>query len=82
MVCPKCGSDKVNVQMVTSTELKEKKRGILYWILVGWWLQPILWLFLTLPMLIITIFKPRKYKTKTHTKKMAVCNSCGKSWKA
>lgn len=62
-------------------ELKEKKHGALYWICVGWWLKPILWLFLTLPMLVVSIFKPKKYKTVNHTKKIAVCNNCGKSWK-
>lgn len=81
MKCPKCGSENVTVQMVTETNLKEKKHGILYWVLIGWWLKPILWLFLTLPMIIIAIFKPKKYKTESHTKKMAVCHNCGKSWK-
>lgn len=81
MKCPKCGSEDVTVQVVTEQELKEKKHGALYWICVGWWLKPILWLFLTLPMLIVSIFKPKKYKTVNHTKKIAVCNNCGKSWK-
>jgi len=80
MKCSKCGSENVTVQVVTETELKQKKHGIIYWLLIGWWLKPILWFFLTLPMLIIAIFRPKKYKTKTHTKKVAVCNSCGKSW--
>lgn len=81
MKCSKCGSENVTVQVVTEQELKEKKHGILYWLCIGWWLKPILWLFLTLPMIIIAIFKPKKYKTTNHTKKMAVCNNCGKSWK-
>lgn len=80
MVCKKCGSENVIVQVVSETEVKEKKHGALYWICIGWWLKPILWLFLTVPMLIIAIFKPKKYETKVHTKKVAVCNNCGKSW--
>ena len=32
MTCKKCGSTNVDVQMVSSTEIKEKKPGILYWI--------------------------------------------------
>ena len=80
MKCPKCGSENCSVQVVTETEVKEKKHGIIWWICVGWWWVPIKWLFFTLPALIIAIFKPKKYKTKTHTKKVAVCNSCGKSW--
>lgn len=81
MVCSKCGSENVTVQMVTETELKQKKHGILYWICIGWWLKPILWIVFTLPMLVIAIFKPKNYKTVSHTKKMAVCNNCGKSWR-
>ena len=79
MKCPKCGSENVSVQVVTETELKEKKHGVIWWVCVGWWWIPIKWLVFTLPALIIAIFKPKKYKTKTH-KKMAVCNNCGKSW--
>lgn len=81
MVCKKCGSENVTVEVTTETQLKEKKHGILYWICIGWWLKPILWFFLTLPMLIIAIFKPKKYKTETKTKKIAVCHSCGNTWK-
>lgn len=80
MKCPKCGSENVSVQVVTETELKEKKHGVIWWVCVGWWWIPIKWLVFTLPALIIAIFKPKKYKTKTHTKKMAACNNCGKSW--
>lgn len=80
MVCPKCGSENCEMQFVSENALKVKKHGLLYWIFVGWWLQPLLWFFLTIPMIIITIFKPKKYKMKTKTKKMAVCNNCGKSW--
>lgn len=80
MKCPKCGSENCSVQVVTETELKEKKHGLIWWLCVGWWWIPIKWLVFTLPALIIAIFKSKKYKTKTHTKKIAVCNSCGKSW--
>lgn len=81
MKCPKCGSENVTVQLLTETELKEKKHGILWWICVGWWWLPVKWLVFTLPALIVKIFAPKKYKTVTNTKKMAVCNNCGKSWK-
>lgn len=80
MVCKNCGSEKVTVQVVTEQSLKEKKHGIIYWLCIGWWLKPILWLVFTLPMLIIAIFRPRKYKTVNKQKKIAVCNNCGKSW--
>lgn len=81
MKCPKCGSENVNVQMVSETKLK-KRRSILYWIFIGWWLNPILWLFMTLPMIIIKIFKPNRYKTKTIHKSMWVCQSCGNHWES
>jgi hypothetical protein len=67
--------------MVTETNLKEKKHGVIWWLCVGWWWLPIKWLVFTLPALLIALFKPKKYKTETRTKKMAVCNNCGKSWK-
>lgn len=80
MKCPKCGSENCSVQVVTETELKEKKHGLIWWLCVGWWWLPFKWLFLTLPALVVKLLAPKKYKTKTHTKKIAVCNSCGKSW--
>ena len=80
MQCPKCGSDNVNVQMVSETKLK-RKRSLIYWIFIGWWLNPIMWLFFTLPMLFIKLFRPKRYKTKTVHKAMRVCQNCGHSWK-
>ena len=76
MVCKKCGSDSVNIQAVAKSKTK---KGLFYWVFVGWWLEPFMWLFLTLPWLIIKIFKPKKHKTKTVS--MAVCQDCGHSWK-
>ena len=56
MKCPKCGSENVNVQVVSETKLVTKHRGIIYWIFVGWWWLPIKWLFLTIPALILNYF--------------------------
>lgn len=80
MKCPKCGGENVTVQVVTETELKEKKHGVFWWICVGWWWLPIKWLVFTLPALIVKIFAPKKYKTVNHIKKIALCPECGKSW--
>lgn len=77
MKCPKCGSENVNVQAVT--HVSNKKHGIIYWLLIGWWLELIMWLFLTLPWLIVKIFKPKKVKSKMHAE--AVCQNCGKMWR-
>lgn len=82
MQCPKCNSQQVTVQMVSETALKKKRHGIMYWLFFGWLIDLFLWLFLTLPMLIIAIFKPRKYKTKTSHKSMCVCQACGHNWAA
>jgi len=82
MTCPNCGSQNVSIQTVSETKIKTKHHGCLYWGLIGWWLKPLLWIFLTLPMLIIAIFRPKKYKAKTVLKKIAVCQNCGKSWNA
>lgn len=76
MKCKKCGSDNVKVQAVTT--LKNKHKGLIYWLLIGWWLECIMWLFFTLPWLIIKILKPNKYKSKI--KSEAVCQDCGYHW--
>lgn len=80
MKCPKCGSENVTVQAVSETMLKEKHHGVFWWICVGWWWLPLKWIVFTLPALIVKIFAPKKYKTKTVHKSMAVCQNCGKRW--
>ena len=35
MKCPKCGSENVNVQMVTDTKLKNKHHSLIYWLFIG-----------------------------------------------
>ena len=58
MKCLRCGSENVNVQAVAI--VKNKKHGCLYWLIIGWWLELFMWIFLTLPWIIIKIFKPKK----------------------
>lgn len=76
LVCKKCGSENIQVQKI-SAQVK-KKKGLMYWS-IGWLIDLGLWLFLTLPRLIIQIFKPTKTVTKTDT--VAVCQNCGNDWK-
>jgi transcription elongation factor Elf1 len=76
MTCPKCNSENVNVQAVSI--MKNKKKGILYWLFIGIWFEPLMWFFLTIPMLIYKLFRPNKIKTQV--KKMAICQECGKNW--
>lgn len=78
--CTKCGSDKVNIQMVTTNTLKTKHHGCAYWIFVGWWLEACLWIFLTLPRLLILIFMPKRQKLVSTNEKIALCQNCGNSW--
>ncbi len=83
MRCPKCGSENVNVQMVSETELKKKRHGIWWWLFIGWWwwiVEIFLWVFLTIPRLFVAMLKPTRYKTKTTHKSMFVCQSCGNHW--
>jgi len=80
MQCPKCNSNEVQTQVVSET-ISKKNHSPLYWIFVGWWWEPLMWIFLTIPMLIYKLFRPKKYKIKTVHKTMAICQECGHSWK-
>ena len=77
MRCPRCGSTYVSVQevqnYVTSTPVRAGHHGCLYWVFIGWWVEPLIFMFITVPRLIFNAAKPR---TKTH----AVCQTCGHSW--
>ncbi|MBN1069455.1 hypothetical protein DVW02_15950 [Clostridium botulinum] len=77
MKCKKCGSENVNVQAVT--HIKNNHKGIMYWLFIGWWLEMMLWLFLTIPKIIYELFKPNRMKSKTHSE--AICQNCGYRWK-
>lgn len=81
MKCRKCGSQNVTVEFIqtgsqTTSTSKTKQRGCLGTLI---WLVCFGW--------IITLFKPKKYKTKgtsttvVSTEKMALCHDCGYSWK-
>ncbi|MBQ6293968.1 MAG: hypothetical protein IJK77_08970 [Lachnospiraceae bacterium] len=80
MVCPKCGSQYVNVQMVNEAQLKNAHHSIFWWVFVGWWWVPVKWIVFTFPALLFKIFGHKKQKivNKTHT--VCVCQNCGYSW--
>jgi uncharacterized Zn finger protein len=80
MKCPKCGSEDIKVELMTEQKLKRKKKSLLYWLTIGWMIEPFLWFFLTIPKLFFEIFKPTKYKMQTKTKKVAICQDCGYTW--
>lgn len=77
MICKRCNSHNVNVFAVTETHTK--KRGIFYWLFFGWLIDVLLWIFLTIPRLIISLFRSRKIVSKTTTQ--AICQNCGYRWK-
>ncbi len=81
MKCVKCKSENVTVQMITDTHSKKQGHGILYWLCFGWFIDFLLWIFLTIPRILIALFMPKKQKIVSKTSSMAVCQSCGHSWK-
>lgn len=82
MVCPKCGSENVNVQVIQETQLVDKHHGVIWWIFIGWWWLFFKWIFLTVPALIVKIFVPKKQKLKQKTRSVCVCQNCGNRWNA
>lgn len=77
MICPKCGSEKVTVEIATDTTLKTKKRSLAWWIFVGWWWLPFKWFFFFLPALIVKILSPKKYVLHTEHRSVCICQKCG-----
>ena len=81
MICPKCGSENVTSNIINEVKLKTKHKGILYWTFVGWWWIPFKWLFLTLPALIVALFKGKQQKAVNKTRIAYHCNDCDYVWK-
>ena len=79
MVCPKCGSESVSVQMVTDTQLKSG-HGIIWWLLIGWWWVPVKWICFFWIALIVKIFGGKHYRLKTTHYSQCVCQNCGYHW--
>ena len=71
MICPRCGSERVNIQVVA--EVTTKHRGCLRWCL---------WILLALCtmglILIIPLLTNKKVKSKNKT--IATCQNCGCTW--
>ena len=81
MVCPRCGSEYVNVQMINEAELRNAHHGIFWWLLVGWWWVPVKWIFFTVPALLFKIFGHKKQRIVNTTKTVCLCQKCGYSWR-
>ena len=86
IICPRCHSQNVNVQMVSEQKLVKQRHSILYWLIIGWWWNPIIWFvkwfFFTIPALIFKLFGigGKKRQIVTTHKSMAVCQNCGHHW--
>jgi len=80
MTCEKCGSTNVNVQLINEQILVKKRRGLLFWLLIGWWLEPILWLCFFGIRLFFALFAPKRSKIKNISHSVAVCQNCGYQW--
>lgn len=83
MVCPRCGSGNVNIQViqenrwsVTKTKTKYKTgHGCLWWMLVGWWwwiIDLFIWIFAFIPRLIVAIIGGMRKKKIAESKSTSV----------
>ncbi|MBR1731531.1 MAG: hypothetical protein IJ725_03765 [Ruminococcus sp.] len=81
MRCLRCGSNNVLVQVVNEPMLKNDYHGCLWWIFVGWWWVPVKWICLTVPALFAKIFIPHRKKIVNKNRRIAVCQSCGHTWR-
>jgi hypothetical protein len=69
MICPKCGSNNVNTQVVTSTQTKTKGFGCIKSFLG--------FIFFSIPGLLCGLCGMGKGKSKTKSKKVSICQECG-----
>ena len=96
MMCPKCGSENIDFQVVNSGSIgaaqnsvviqkPKKHKGLLYWLFIGWWLVPMYWLCIGWWVRLFFGGGTKKgwnlNASKTFNSTMAICQSCGHSWK-
>lgn len=94
--CPKCGSTNLSYQLVNTGTIgaatnktvvvpAKKSKGCLYWLIIGWWWEPVYWL--CFGWWWHLLFGGRRRgglsfnASKTIHCKMAICQNCGHSWK-
>lgn len=76
MVCPKCGSDNVSVQLVqTGSRSSYNGRGCL------WEMGRLMLIFCTCGLWLLVGKSKGRGRTKVKNKKTCVCQSCGNSWR-
>ena len=69
MKCPRCGSSNVNVQVVA----EQKKRGCI---------MSLFWILLAICTLGLVILIPLLIQKGSKTRAYAVCQNCGRKWRA
>ena len=92
--CPRCNSNNISFQREQSGSVGASKttfrggHGCLYWLLIGWWMWFFKAIFHICTLGIFLLIRRRKKLvantvtgTKNINRTMAVCQSCGNSWK-
>ena len=84
LICKKCGSTNVKVDMVSNVISKRKGKSIgwriFYWLCFGWLIDLMIWFFAFIPRLFYKLFKPKKqHDIRTNVEKYMICNDCGYS---
>lgn len=93
MICPKCGSENVEVQVFqevkgskTKIKMKEKGHGCFYWLCFGWLIDLFSWMFFFFPRALLHIGRRKKYKGSEKTTNSTayvssyICKNCGHHW--
>lgn len=80
MICPKCGSENVNVQVINTVKLKDKHHGLIWWCFFGWYWVPIKWIMFTFPAIIFKIFGHKQQRAINKQQTVCICQSCGNRW--
>lgn len=92
IVCPKCGSCDVDVQVVqenlggktkirTKSKYKEKGHGFIWWLTIGWWwwiVDLFSWILFFVPRLVLRIFASPFKKKKYEEKSKTVSTTRNK----
>ncbi len=73
MICPKCGSNQINTQVVTETTIAEKTKGF------GWIKACLGYLLFSVPGILCGLcgMGKRRSNTSTQSRVVHICQNCG-----
>lgn len=73
MICPKCGSNRINTQAVTESDTTQKVKGF------GWFKACLGYLLFNIPGILCGLcgMGKGKHKTTSRTRIIHVCQDCG-----